>query len=152
MANYYDAADAAWSWNGDFLLGDQGDLQDTMYDTLQSVIDQVNIVCASSYGDWFVYPGRGASIDDFVGEPNNKQTANRLHDRIRVSLTSMGLVDENDLNINIVPVSIHKLLIIIQIDAISLGSNTLENNGPLKVALVFDTSQRQVFFIKPGAR
>lgn len=152
MASYYDAVDAAWSWNGDFLLGDQGDIKDTMYDTLQSIVDQVSIICSSSFGDWAIYPSRGAGIDDFVGEANNRTTANKLHDRIRISLTSMGIVNENDLKVNVIPVSMHKLLIVIYIDAISLGSNTLENEGPLKVALVFDTSQRQVFFVKPSAQ
>lgn len=152
MGSYYDSVDAAFSWNGDILLGDQGDIKDTMYDTLQSIVDQVSIICASSYGDWAIYPSRGAGIDDFVGEPNNRTTADRLHDRIRISLTSTGLITEEDLNINVIPISIHKLLIIIYIDAISLGTNRIEDEGPLKVALVFDTAQRQVFFVKPSAQ
>lgn len=151
MANYYDSTDAAWSWNGDFLLGDQGDIKDTMYDTLQSIVDQVSIICSSSFGDWALYPSRGAGIDDFIGESNTRITADSLHDRIRISLVSMGLVSEDDLRINVIPISIHKMMIVIYIDAISLGTNKLEQDGPLKVALVFDTVQQQVFFIKPSA-
>jgi hypothetical protein len=149
MGSYYDMVDVAWGWNGDILPSPQGDIEDTAGVTIQSLIDQISIVVSSSLNDWAIYPSRGTSIEDFVGEANDRNTADRVHDRVRISLVSAGTVNEEDLEVRVVPISIHKLMVIIFVDALSTATNSLENNGPVKVALVFDTAQRQVFFVRP---
>ena len=149
MASFYDSTDVAWSWNGDILPSHDGDIKDTSDDTIQSMIDQIMIVVSSSLNDWAIYPSRATGIDDFVGEINNNDTADRIHDRTRLSLVSAGIVNEEDLEIRVIPISIHKMMVIIFVDAMATNTNSLENNGPVKVALVFDTATRQVFFVRP---
>jgi hypothetical protein len=146
LAASYDSVDLSWSWSGDFLKGDTFDLSDTGSDTLQSFVDQVTVIASSCIGDWYVYPGRGASLEDFVGEPNSRAVGERLHDRLRVALTSTGVVSEEDLYIRIVPVQIHKILIMIFVDAIARATNRIGQGGTLQISLVFDTIQRGVFF------
>ena len=146
MATSYDSNDAAWSWSGDFLLSDTSDLADTSSDSLQSLVDQISVVTSSSINDWFVYPGRGATLDDFVGEPNSRDTGDNIHDRIRLSIVSAGLVAEEDLYIRIVPVQLHKILVMIYIDAVASSTNRIGQGGPLQISLAYDTIQQGVFF------
>lgn len=149
MASYYDAIDVSWSGNGDIMPSHQGDISDTSGDTIQSLIDQIAIVISSSLNDWAIYPSRGTGIEDFIGEPNVRDTADRIHDRVRISLVSAGVVNEEDLEVRVIPISIHKVMVVIFVDAISTATNSLESGGPVKVAFVFDTSQRQVFIVRP---
>jgi hypothetical protein len=149
MAGIYDELDLHWSWNGDILPSAKGDILDTSSDTIQSLRDQVSLICASAFGDWAIYPSKGASLDDFIGEPNIPETADTISDRVRLALTSTGLVDEADLEINVIPVQLHKLLIVIRIDAIATTTNSLDPNEVLVVAIAYDTQENNLFFVNP---
>ena len=148
MSSIYDINDLQWSWNGDFLMGDDGDLRDCRRDPLQSLRDEISSVCSSEVGDWAVYPGWGASISDFVGEPNTRTTADIMYDRIRIALVSSGIVLEEDLALRIVPISIHKVMILITVDVTPTAANKLSVGARLQVSLVFDSVQRTVFYLK----
>jgi hypothetical protein len=128
-------------------MSDTGDLRDCSDDTLQSLLDQVNIICASALNDWEIYPGRGSGIDDFIGEPNIPQTATRIRDRLRLALVSAELVKEEDLYIRVFPVHIHKMMIVIRVDAIPSGTNKLRTKEKVQSSLVFDTISHQAFFL-----
>lgn len=147
MASIYDDIDVRFSWNGDLVRGDQGDIKHTSDDALQSLLDQIHSVCASALLDWEVYPNRGATLDDFVGEPNTRTTGRRIRDRVRLSLISADLVSEEDLQVRVVPVHVHKVLIIIKIDAIPTVFNGLKPEETLQTAVVFDTLEQGVFFL-----
>jgi len=147
MAHIYDNVDLEFSWNGDFGLAD-GDLADTEWDYLESLKQDIHMVCASALQDWEVYPSLGASIGDFVGEPNIKATADALHDRLKISIVSLGVVAEEDLLIKVVPVHIHKVLVIIKVNAIPTPWNSLANGEALVVKLVFDFMEQGIMFME----
>lgn len=148
MPNVYDSVDLSFGWNGDFSISGDGDLEDTSNDGLQSLIDQIHDLCASTFKDWELYPSRGAGLDDFIGEPNNRTTGNRIHDRLRTSIISAGLVSEDDLAIRVSPIHANKVLIVISIDAIATETNNLLQGQRLTIALVFDSVEQETFFLE----
>lgn len=146
MASNLDSIDIQLAWNGDILL-DKGDIKTTQFDGLQSLEDQIRIVVSSSLGDWEIYPGKGAGIDDYVGEPNTRSTGDAIHDRVRLAIVSAGLVYEEDLEVKIIPVHIHRVLIVVRVNALPSAVNRLGTGEVLQTAMIFDTSERQVFFL-----
>ncbi len=147
MPGIYDNVDAAWSWRGDILPSDTGDIKDTSEDTLLSLRDQLHIISASALGDWEIYPNRGAGLNDFVGEPNTRTNGARIHDRLRVAITSAGLVAEEDLDIRIFPVNNFKVVIVIRVSAVPTAYNKLSVGEKIQVSLVFDSSEQSVSFL-----
>lgn len=148
MPNVYDSIDLSFGWNGDYSIGSDGDLEDTSNNGLLSLIDQLHDLAASTFKDWELYPSRGAGLDDFVGEPNTRSTGNRIHDRWRTAIVSAGLVVEDDLEIRVAPVHKHKVLIVTSIDAVATETNTLLQGQKLTIAMVFDTIERETFFLE----
>jgi hypothetical protein len=146
LASIYDDVDVAFGWTGDMLL-DRGDFKDTSYNTLQSLLDQIHVICASSLEDWEIYPNKGAGLNDFIGEPNTRSSADRTHDRVRLAITSAGLVLEDDLEVRVVPVHANKVLIVIRVSAIATAFNALLPNEVLQTAVVFDSLEQEVFFL-----
>jgi hypothetical protein len=146
LAGFYDEIDLHWCWNGDFSLHN-GDLRDTADDTLRSLVQELHTVAASALEDWELYPQLGASLDDFIGEPNNRRVGNAVHDRLLVSITSAGLVSEADLKINVIPVHANKALVVLTVNAIPTIANHLVDNQKIVVQLVFDLLEQGVFFL-----
>ena len=146
LANLYDEIDLAWLWSGDFNLSVDGDLEDTANDTLLSLRQEIQTVVASELNDWELYPGYAATLSDFVGEPNNQDTAAAIHDRIRIALTANGVVVESDLKIKVIPVHRHKVLITIRVSAIPTVYNKLSQDGYV-TAIVFDYQEQGIFFL-----
>lgn len=146
MAGLYDSNDLKFSWNGDFSIS-EGDLTDTSDDGITSLIQDIQSVCNSSLKDWEAYPRWGATLDDFIGEANTKYTAGLIHDRLRTSIVSAGIVAETDLKIKVIPVHIHRVLIVIKVNAIPTNFNTLEYDQLVTVQLVFDFVEQGVVFL-----
>lgn len=146
MASLYDDFDLRFTWNGDFLVSN-GDFDASLDDPLQSLKDQIHSICASIFDDWETTPNRAADLDDFIGEPNIPTTAAALSDRIRIALVSNNVVEADDLKIKVMPVHIHRVLVIIQIDAVPSVYNGLSENEPLVISLVYDSVEKQAFFL-----
>ena len=147
MASVYDAVDIRWTWNGDYSVGQDGDLEDTSYDALLSLLQDIHNICASALRDWELYPNLGAGLDDFVGEPNVRSRADLIHDRIRLALTSANVVKEADLRVRVIPVHRHKVMILLMIKVVPTAFNQLsaQTNG-LRTAFVFDFVEQGMLF------
>jgi len=146
LPNLYDDVDCVWSWNGDFDVSVEGDLADTANDTLLSLRQEIHTIAASELNDWELYPGYGATLSDFVGEPNNQETAAAIHDRLRMALVANGIALESDLKIKIIPVHRHKVLITVKVLAIPTVYNKLSEQAYV-TALIFDFMEQSVFFL-----
>ena len=147
MASVYDAIDIKWTWNGDYSIGRDGDLEDTSNDILLSLIQDLHNICASALKDWELYPNLGAGLDDFIGEPNVRSRADLIHDRIRLALTGANVVREADLRVKVVPVHRHKIMIILMIEVIPTPLNRLSSvNNKLRTAFVFDFVEQGMLF------
>lgn len=145
MGNY-DAVDLSFSWNGDYLIGEDGDLEDTSYDTIQSLIELQHDIAASSFKDWKIRPNWASNLDDFIGEPNIRSTAEAIHDRYKLALISSGIATEEDLQVKVIPVDVHRVLILTKIRAASSPTNSL-NDQVLVTQLVFDFLEQGISFI-----
>lgn len=144
--NNYDHIDASFGYNGDFDIY-AGDIKSTSKDALQSVLDQVHTIAASAINDWLIYPNKGATLDDFIGEPNTRATGSRIRDRLFLALVGSEIVSAQDLDVKVVPVHINKVLIIVKIKAMATEFNQLKQGETLQTTIVFDSSERQVFFL-----
>ncbi len=147
MSNY-DAIDITYSWNGDFAPGTDGDLSDTSNDQIQSLIQEVQTIVNSSLGDWQEHPNYAASLDDYVGEPNNRETARQITDRVRTSLINNNIVSADDLSVSVIPVERSKVLIIIAINAASTPNNSIIQGELAKVTFIYDYSERGIFYLE----
>ena len=146
MPSYLDNFDVTFSWNGDLDL-DAGDIRINKEDGLRSLREQIHSIVASSYRDWTIYPNLGASLDNFIGEPNSRKTGNAIKQRLFFALTSAGIVSPQDLEIKVVPVHVHKILIVINIKALSTPYNNLNSGDLVQVSFIFSTFEQQVYFM-----
>ena len=147
MPTDYDSTDLSYTWNGDYEY-DGGDLADTSDDHIRAFVQDMATIIASSEDDWENYPYRAAGVDDWVGEPNTRRTAAALMERVRIVLVSTGVAREGDISVRIVPVHIHKVLIVLGVKALATQFNSLELGSHLTVALLFDTMEHQVSFLE----
>ena len=147
MPSNYDKTDLAWTWCGDYLPSKDGDFADTFDDKIQSLVQEIQTVVQSSLLDWEEHPGLGSGLDEFIGEPNTKVTANRLRTRVRDSLILFNVVRDSDLDIKVIPVGIHAVLLLIKVAALATSENSLAENI-ITVSVVFDYLEKGIFFIE----
>lgn len=147
----YDSVDAAWSFDGDYQIGHDGDLKDTSSDYLLSVVNEIQTVVKSEFGDWAKDPNVGANLSDFVGEANDRDTGKAIEDRIRSRIVAIGIVRPEDLKIGVLPVSRHEVMISISVNATATSLNNLTPGEPLTVTLVYDTLENNTFFFEESA-
>lgn len=143
MASIYDAVDLDWSWDGDFIPGPDGDLLDTSDDHLRSLVTEIATVVKSSLQDWRDNPEIGSGIDDFIGEPNDRETARNLQIRLQASL--LQIVKGQDLSVRIVPFHIHKVAIFIAVQALPTRANHLNSFQPVTMTFVFDYQENGLY-------
>lgn len=148
MPRNYDFLDLSFPWNGDYPIDSDGDLEDTSDDGLLSLIHQIHDLCASEVKDWELYPNRTANLDAFHGEPNNRATGRRIENSLMMAIIAAGLVAEEDLQVRVVPIHIHKVLIVITINAIATANNNLVQGQRLTVSLVYDSMEREMYFLE----
>jgi len=143
----YDSIDIEYSYCGDYEVSDDGDFQDTTYDQIQSLVQEIQTVCNSSIGDWQENPNYAASLTDYVGEPNNRITSRNITDRIKTSLIGNNVVRADDLTINIIPIDRYKVFILVSVKVASTQNNSVLTDGSVVVSLVFDYTEQGISFI-----
>lgn len=143
----YDSVDLDFSWDGDYIIGPDGDLGDTSYDLIQSFINEVRTVVKSDFNDWSKQPNIGARLLEFKGEPNTRDTASLIKDRLQTKLESNNLIKSGDLSITITPVHVHQILIVLRIQADSTSGNSLQLGQPVVVTLIYDSAENSIFFL-----
>jgi len=146
MPYIYDNTDLAWTSKGDLSLSHDGDIMDTYEDPLRSLYQEIRTRVMSEQGDWSIYPGLGANLSDFVGEPNNKQTAESIKVRIISSLTRSGLVQNADVNVRCVPIEIDKIMVRISITVLPTARNA--GSDTLLFNLLYDYSENHAYFVQ----
>lgn len=145
----YDSIDLDWTWDGDYVLGNDGDIGDTSYDTLKSIETEVATIVKSDALDWEKDPFIGATLNDFVGEPNTRETGKRIEERVLLALGNVGILQPSDLQVRVVPITAHQLMIMITVATYWSSNNRLNMAEPVSVNLVFDTLEKDLFFLPP---
>ena len=146
MPKIYDESDLFWTSLGDFHLGGDGDLQDTEHDPLRSLVQEIKTRVEADQGDWENFPDLRAAIGDFVGQPNNKQTAESIKTRIIAALTQDGFVHSKDLKVMYVPINVDHLLYRISIQVAPTVRN--RNSSQLIYNLLYSYSDNNVYFVR----
>ena len=145
MPQVYDKTDFIWGSRGDIVLN-AGDVMDTYADPLRSLYQEVRTRVMSALNDWKNYPDLGATLSDFVGEPNNKATAENVKIRVITSITRNGLVKNSDIKVRYAPIDVDKLMVRITISV----SPTSRNAGSeyLTINILYDYSENHAYFIQ----
>jgi hypothetical protein len=146
MPGVYDRIDLLWTSRGDLYEGYDGDVMDTSWDPLRSVVQESLTRIKSDQGDWQLYPGIGATISDFVGELNNKATSENLKTRVTASLAQYGLINTRDLKIMTMPIARDKLLMRISLKVASTTENA--SSESLSINAVYSYSDNNVYFLR----
>jgi hypothetical protein len=133
MPRNYDEIDLAWTLNGDLALGKDGDIADTSHDVLKSLRQEIRTRVRSSLEDWEMHPEIGSDLDEIIGEPNNKQTAERGKNRIIDSLIRDNFMSEMDVKVKYVPVDQNRILYILTVSV----APTTANDGSEEFAVKF---------------
>ena len=144
MAKVYDRTDFVWSSRGDFVFN-SGDLLDTDYDPLRSLVQEVRTRVKSDIRGWKPFPDIGANLSDYVGEPNNKSTAEAIKTRVIASLTQNSFVAIQDLKVMYAPVTEERLMIRITIAVAPTGRNG--SSQSLTLNMIYSYSDNNVYYI-----
>jgi len=123
MPRTYDKVDLYWTFEGDFLVGPNGDLYDTSVDPLRSLVQEVKTRLKSEQQDWGFFPRVGAGISELIGEPNNRENAENGKAKIISALSRDGLVDASDISVKYVPVTRESILYRLSIAVASTAGN-----------------------------
>ena len=144
MAKNYDATDLLWTSRGDYYIAN-GDIMDTEEDPLRSVSQEIKTRASGDQGAWKVFPNIGSSISDFVGDVNNKATAESMKARITSALTKYGYIHARDLKIRYAPISPEKLLIRISLKVAPTAKNRYSQE--LRLTGLYNYKEDQVAFL-----
>lgn len=143
----YDSIDLAWTWDGDYVLGDNGDIDDTSSDYIISLVQEIQTIVKGELGDWEKSPNICADLCDFNGEPNTKNTGSKIINRITSKIVSNGLVKSEDLQVKVVPIGTNQVLVSIRVQATPTPNNSLQLGQPVVVSLVYDSVENNIFFL-----
>jgi len=146
MANY-DAIDLDWTWDGDYLIGFDGDMADTSDDYSRSLVNEITTIIKSELLEWEKDPNIGTDLSDYVGAPNTRENGAKIEDRVRTRLVDSGIVVSEDLTVRVIPLSIHRVMISITVFALATVNNDLTVGEPVIVNLVFDTTENGTFVL-----
>lgn len=143
MASNYDEIDLDWTWDGDLKLDTDGDLKDTSRDVLQSLQTEIHTIVKSELGDWREDISVGANLDDFIGEPNTRETGVQIKARIENALNE--IINLNDLSVRITPVGIYRVLISISVEVAPTPENRLQSGISISTTFLYDYMEKGVY-------
>ena len=142
-----DSNDLAWSWDGDFDVGPDGDIKDTSSDLISSLETEIRTVIRSEFGDWEKHPVLGCNLSDYRGQPNTRSTAHSIEQRITSRLVATGILKKEDISIRIIPTAQSEVLIMLRIAAAATANNRLEIGQQLELNFLYDSLEDSIFFL-----
>ena len=145
----YDSNDFFWTWDGDIAPANDGDIRDTIADPLLSLRQEIMTAVKSEVGDWELDPAMGATLSDYLGEPNTRENGTAIENRIRTKLVEMNLVQREDLSVRVTPASAHQIVIMINVIVTATIANQLTATNSVSVNLLYDTMENNLFFFPP---
>lgn len=101
---------------GDIEIGHDGDLA-VVYDD-DVIVEHIRFRLQTYKGDYELHPLCGASLEDFMGEPNTASLGKAVEARVVEALTHDGFMSESSFQVRVSPIGPNKLMIAMQIDGI----------------------------------
>ncbi len=151
MSNY-DTIDMDFTWDGDYAVGDDGDIADTSDDFIRSLMNEVRDCVKSSFGDWEKDPHFAGDLDDFKGEPNTRDTGKQIEARVKSRLVAANVVKGSDIQVKVIPVHVNQVLIAIRIQAVATSGNSLQPGEPIVTSFLYDSMEHDIFFLPPAQK
>ena len=148
----YDSIDLDWTWDGSFILGNDGDLKDTSDDLLRSFTNELHNVARSEFDDWQENPNFGANMSEYRGEPNTRAVGIAMRDRMISRLVAAQIVQQEDISARVVPVGKHQVLLILSVSATATAGNNLSVGQPVVVTFLYDSLEDSVFFLEESKK
>ena len=139
MPKIQDNIDLAWTYDGDYVVGLDGDMEDTSNDALRSFIQEVQSRLRSGIRDWEDFPHIGADVDASRGEPNRRRTANAIRTRMLNALTQDAFMDAEDVEIRFIPVGHQHLMYYVKVRFVPTPEN--ENRNEVNLNILYDTAE-----------
>lgn len=110
----YNKADLDLSADGDLIVDETGDLELALDEACAR--DDILVRLLTQNPDWYDYPSIGADLDEMIGEPNDRITAEEIVRRIKASLTMYGLISPSELDVVPIPISQEEVMFFIAIN------------------------------------
>ena len=136
--------DFGWTSQGDLELFN-GDIADTVNTVGKAFIQEVGDRIRSSQGEWTMYPTRGADIDQFIGEINDREVRDGISDSIKFALTKDSFLTRNDFTILVARVATTEVAIRIDFDTSLVD---VEPHSSLQFNVLYDTDGKGPFIIR----
>ena len=109
----YDGTDQQWTGTYDIALTDSAteDLKQVIYNRLNT-----------QNPDWFVHPIMGADLEEMIGEPNTRASADRIIVKISKALnyidpvTQTRMISPYNYSVRVIPVDADTVLVVVTIN------------------------------------
>ena len=134
--------DLRWTWNGDIVIGPNGDIGDTKVHGLLSFVQEIKTRCRSELYDWKMHPHLGANMSDLIGRPNNRETAETGKARLHSALTRDGFIASRLIEILYTPTGRHHILYRLTVNVPDYGKDE-----QIQLNLLFDTDEFELTFL-----
>lgn len=79
-------------------------------------IQEVMKILKTNNPDWELHPNAGASLEDFVGQPNTRDVGRAMETRIYEKISEEGLNFPGKLTVRAVPLSTHEVYVYILLE------------------------------------
>lgn len=132
------AVDLYWTLDGDYEVGRDGDLRDTKFDDTRSMQQEIRTRLQSSFYDWATWPNGGANLQDLLGRPNNKLTAEEAKSRVISSLTQDGFLVAQNIKVRYLPVARDQIIFFIEC---RVKSTSIVDTRTIKTMIIYDTDE-----------
>lgn len=127
--------------NGDLVLSDKGDLALVFGD--EQIAQEVLFRLKTTAGDWTLSPQIGASLEDFIGEPNTEYTLAAIENRVEKALTFDSLLIGPE--ITAITIGPNEVLVVVEFGSIELDNRVIQVTSGLDL-------QKGVVFARTAVR
>lgn len=144
MPQIQDEIDLFFSSSGDLALDESKDIASTEGDPLLSFRQECFNRIKSETNDWQIHEWIGGDLQELIGEPNSRETAERGKEKIENALTIGAFVNIEDVNIKYVPISRDVLMYVVKIAVEPTESNGLTDFVQINLLLDINNNKLTV--------
>lgn len=100
---------------GDFFLGQNGDLEDTRTYLYRGLIQKIRTRMESNRGDWAMWPDVGAGLQAFRGRANTRELGEEIKSVVTNEVLRTNSLSSSEFTVDVIPTSDSSLMIILYI-------------------------------------
>lgn len=112
MTLFQGIVDIAMSEDGDLVI-EKGDLK--LHNGINWLISEIQKILKTCNPEWRIHPNVGVGLDEFIGQPNNREVGKFIERKIREKIKAEGLDYPGDVDVQVVPISVSDIMIYINL-------------------------------------